>query len=101
MTERDQMFVVLLRFSENKSAAGRHMQGHQEWIRHGLDDGVFLLVGSIQPGVGGAVLAHNTSLAELESRVAADPFVAEHVVSAQIIEIAPGMADDRLSFLLV
>jgi uncharacterized protein YciI len=94
------MFVVLLRFAENRDAVGRHMDGHQEWIRRGLDDGVFLLVGSIQPDLGGAVLAHNTSLAELEGRVNGDPFVAEDIVSAEIVEIAPGMADERLGFLL-
>ncbi|MGW0201227.1 hypothetical protein [Nonomuraea sp. NPDC003201] len=49
---------------------------------------------------GGAVLAHGTSLEELEKRVENDPFVAENVVTAEIIEIAPGMADERLSFLL-
>lgn len=94
------MFVVSLRFSNNQSAAGQHMEGHQEWIKRGFDDGVFLLVGSIQPGLGGAVLADDTSLAELQSRVNVDPFVVEDVVTAEIIEIAPAMADDRLSFLL-
>lgn len=94
------MFVVLLRFSNNQSAAGQHMEGHQEWIKRGFDDGVFLLVGSIQPGSGGAVLADDASLAELQSRVNLDPFVVEDVVSAEIIEIAPAMADDRLGFLL-
>lgn len=94
------MFLVLLRFAGNKSAAGQHMEGHQKWIQRGLDDGVFLLAGSIRPGQGGAVLAHGTSLAELQGRVGADPFVAENVVSAEIIDIAPGAADDRLSFLL-
>lgn len=94
------MFVVLLRFSDNKAAAAQHMAGHQEWIKRGLDDGVFLLVGSIQPGLGGAVLAHNTSPEELRKRVDEDPFVAQDVVAAEIVEIAPGMADERLSFLL-
>jgi uncharacterized protein YciI len=94
------MFVVLLRFSDNKSAAGQHMQGHQEWIKRGFDDGVFLLVGSIQPSLGGAVLAHDTSLEDLQRRVDDDPFVTERVVSAEIVEIAAAKADDRLSFLL-
>jgi uncharacterized protein YciI len=94
------MFVVLLRFSDNKSAAGQHMQGHQEWIKRGFDDGVFLLVGSIQPSLGGAVLAHDTSLEDLQRRVDEDPFVTERVVSAEIVEIAAAKADDRLSFLL-
>ncbi|WP_309115795.1 YciI family protein [Saccharothrix sp.] len=94
------MFVVLLRFSDNKDAAGRHMDGHAEWLRRGREDGVFLLAGSIQPGLGGAILAHGVTRAELDERVAADPFVAENVVSAEVLEIAPGMADERLSFLL-
>lgn len=94
------MFVVLLRFAENKAAAGQHMAGHQEWMKNGLDDDVFLLVGGLQPGLGGAVLAYNTSLPQLEDRVAADPFVAENVVAAEILEIAPGMADKRLEFLM-
>jgi uncharacterized protein YciI len=94
------MFVVLLRLSDNKAAAGQHMPGHQEWIKRGLDEGVFLLVGSIQPALGGAVLAHNTSPEELRKRVDEDPFVAQDVVTAEIIEIAPGMADERLNFLL-
>ncbi|WP_406164970.1 YciI family protein [Streptomyces sp. NBC_00996] len=94
------MFVVLLRFSGNSGSAGQHMTGHQEWIKRGLDDRAFLLVGSIQPGLGGAVLAHNTSREELQKRVDEDPFVAHDVVTAEIIEIAPGMADERLGFLL-
>ncbi|GII04072.1 YciI family protein [Planobispora takensis] len=94
------MFVVLLRFSANKDAAGQHMPGHREWIERGVEDGVFLLAGSIQPGPGGAIVAHGISREDLEGRVAADPFVAEDVVTAEIVEIAPWMADDRLKFLL-
>ena len=93
------MFVVLLRFSDNKGKAGQFMDGHREWIRRGFDDGVFLLVGSLQPGLGGGLLAHNTSRAELEARVNADPFVAEDIVSAEILEIAPSRTDERLNFI--
>ncbi|MFI1912791.1 YciI family protein [Nocardia sp. NPDC020380] len=94
------MFVVLLKFSTHKSDAPQHMAAHQQWIQQGFDDEVFLLVGSIKPGVGGAVLAHNTSPEDLERRVAQDPFVAADVVTAEIIEVAAGQADDRLKFLL-
>ena len=76
------------------------MDGHKAWIKRGFDDGIFLLSGSIQPSSGGAVLAHNTSLSDLQSRVNDDPFVAENVVSAEILEITPGRADERLGFLL-
>lgn len=94
------MFIVTLRFSANRPLAPRFLDGHNAWIRRGFEDGVFLLAGSLLPGIGGVVLAHNTSRVDLESRVGADPFVAEDVVRAEILEIAPGRADDRLAFLL-
>ncbi len=94
------MFIVLLRFSDNKAKAGQFMEGHKEWINRGFDDGVFLLVGSLQPNLGGGVVAHNTSLSDLQSRVNIDPFVAEKVVKAEILEITPSKADARLNFLL-
>lgn len=94
------MFVVLLKFAANKGQAGQFMQGHRDWIKRGFDDGVFLLVGNLQPQLGGGIVAHNTSLPALESRVNEDPFVAKNVVSAEIIEIAPSKADQRLAFLL-
>jgi hypothetical protein len=65
-----------------------------------FDDGVFLLVGSLQPDLGGGILAPGTSLSDLQSRVNGDPFVAEKVVSAEILEIAPWRTDARLGFLL-
>jgi uncharacterized protein YciI len=94
------MFVVTLRFSANKAQAPNLMQAHNDWIRSGFDDGIFLMTGSLKPGLGGVVLAHRITRAELEARVEKDPFVAEDVVSADILEIAPGRADDRLAFLM-
>jgi uncharacterized protein YciI len=90
------MFIVLLKFADNKGQAGQFMEGHKEWIKRGFDDGVFLLVGSLQPNLGGGILAHNASLADLQSRVNGDPFVAENVVSAEILEMTPSRADERL-----
>ena len=94
------MFVVLLKFSENKRNAQEHMDGHNEWIKQGFEDGVFLLAGSLLPELGGSVIAHNVSLSELQERVNNDPFVAGNVVSAKILEIDPKKADERLSFLV-
>ena len=94
------MFVVLLKFSDNKSKAGQFMDGHNEWLRRGFDDGVFLLSGSLQPKLGGAILAQASSLEDLQSRVRDDPFVAEGVVAAEVMEITPSKADPRLGFLL-
>ncbi len=94
------MFVVLLRFSGNKGQASEFRQGHQEWIKRGFDDDVFLLVGNLQPNLGGGIVAHNTSRSDLQGRVNTDPFVVEDVVSAEIIEISPSKADERLRFIV-
>ena len=94
------MFIVLLKFSDNKGQASQFMEGHNSWIKRGFDDGLFLVVGSLQPNLGGGIVAHNTSLADLQSRVNDDPFVAENVVTTKIIEITPLKANERLNFLL-
>jgi len=94
------MFIVSLKFSVNKGHAGQYMDDHKAWIQRGFDDGVFLVAGSLQPNLGGGLIAHNTSLDELQNRVDDDPFVAEDVVSAEILELTPSRADDRLNFLL-
>ena len=94
------MFVVLLKFSDNKSQASELMDGHRQWLTRGFDDGVFLVAGSLEPGLGGAILAHDTTLNDLQTRVGEDPFVEHNVVVAEMIEVAPARADERLSFLL-
>ena len=93
------MFVVLLKFTGDKSRAGQLMEGHKRWIEGGFADGVFALVGSLQPNAGGTVVAYGISRSELETRLNEDPFVVENVVSAEILEITPSRTDERLAFL--
>jgi uncharacterized protein YciI len=94
------MFIVLLKFSRNKDQARQFMEGHKQWIKRGFDDGVFLLVGKLQPSLGGGIVAHNTSLSDLQARVNNDPFVAAGIVTCEILEITASQADERLTFLL-
>jgi uncharacterized protein YciI len=93
------VFLVLLKFSDNKGQASLHMEQHNAWIRRGFDEGVFVLVGSLKPHGGGGILAHRTTMEELRDRVNGDPFVTAGVVSAEIVEIAPSRVDERLGFL--
>ncbi len=94
------MFIVLLKFSINKSMASQFMAGHKEWIKQGFDDGVFLLVGSLQPNMGGTILVNNINMEDLKARVNSDPFVAEQVVVAEILEVSPNQVDERMKFIL-
>lgn len=93
------MYVVLLRFAGNKSHAADHMSGHMEWIKKGVEDGVFLLVGGMRPEQGGAILAAGPSPDALQARIDEDPFVIHDVVTPEIIDIAPNHTDPRLAFL--
>ncbi|PTC00718.1 hypothetical protein C9975_05985 [Thalassospira xiamenensis] len=93
------MFTILLTFSENRAKASQFMEGHKQWISQGFDEGVFLVVGNLQPRRGGGILAHNTTMEELMERLNADPFVIEKIVEAEIIEITPARMDERLEFL--
>ncbi len=94
------MYIVFLKFSKNRSQAQKFMEAHMKWVKQGIEDGIFLLVGSIKPGLGGAIIAYNTNMEDLKKRVDADPFVSEGIVTMEITEIEPAKADQRLSFLL-
>ena len=94
------MFIILLKFSDNKAAAPDFMEGHNQWLRQGFEDNVFMLAGSLQPGIGGGLLARNASREEIESRVAADPFVAANIVAAEILELSTAKASEQLAFLM-
>lgn len=93
------MYIVLLRFSANKSLAPAHMAAHREWLQKGIDDGVFLLAGSIRPGLGGAILAAGPSPEALQARVDQDPFVAHDIVKAEILDVAPNYTAPALALL--
>lgn len=94
------MFLIQLRFSANQANASQFMDGHNAWLKDGFDKGTFLLAGTIQPKLGGAILAHNATLDQIQAFVQQDPFVAECVVNAEIIEITPSKAAPQLEFLL-
>ena len=93
------MFIVLLKLSGNGSRAGEFMDAHNAWLKRGFDEEAFVLAGSMKPGPGGAIVARGDSREAVEARVAEDPFVANDVATAEIIEIEPAMTDARLQFL--
>lgn len=66
------------------------------YLQQYFDDGVFLMVGGLQPSLGGGVLVHALSLTEIRKRIAAAPFVVERIVTAEIVEITPARVDARL-----
>lgn len=94
------MFIIFLKFGENRAKVRDYLDAHKAWLKQGYEAGIFLMSGSLQENSGGALLAHNTSLAELQRRMGEDPFVAQEIAIVEIIEVTPSAADERLSFLL-
>ncbi len=95
------MFVIFLKFTEEKTRSGEAMEAHKAWLAQGFSDGVFLAAGSLDDGAGGAILAFGEDHDALEARVAADPFVREGIVTAEITGFTPARTDARLGFLKV
>ncbi|AUH63292.1 YciI family protein [Paracoccus zhejiangensis] len=93
------MFVTLLKFAQNRAAAPAFMAAHNDWIAQGFADAAFLCVGALAPNAGGAILAAGESRAAHDARIAADPFVAEGIVTAETYEIDPKRTVPALDFL--
>ena len=93
------MFVVLLKFAENKDQMSNHLEAHKAWLQQGFDEGVFCLAGSLEPGMGGGILTNPVDRDALLDRIQSDPFVEAGVVMAEVIEIAASKTDERLAFL--
>lgn len=92
------MYIVFLRFGAQRAQAGQWMAQHGQWLKQGMDDGVFLMAGSLGDGQGGVVLARGGDRDALMARVAQDPFVEHGIVEADVQAVnpsrfAPGMAE--------
>lgn len=94
------MYIIFLKFGPNRALAGEWMDEHLRWIQQGLDDGAFLMAGSLDRAHGGVVLAANMDQAEIQNRIGLDPFVIHGVVSAEIHTVAPSRMAPGMAALL-
>ena len=76
------------------------MDEHNRWLKKGFEQQVFIFAGTIQPGIGGCILAQGETSDEINNRISQDPFVQKNVVKAEIMEVDGKKADQRLQFLL-
>lgn len=94
------MFIVLLKFSTNKSRASEWMTEHKAWLQRGFDEGVFMASGSLQGQQGGCVMARGLDMASLKIRLSEDPFVAHDVVIAEIVDVTLSKTAPRFDCLM-
>lgn len=94
------MYIVFLKFSVNKEKAAEFMAAHNDWLKSGFDNDIFILAGSLQANQGGAIIAGNIEKTVLEETIATDPFVLEKIVTAEILEFSASKANEKMQFLL-
>ncbi|WP_440055778.1 YciI family protein [Pseudoalteromonas sp. T1lg65] len=94
------MFIVFLRFTNNKHMAPQFMQSHLDWIKSGINDNAFLLAGGLLDGSGGCIVTHNITESELLKRLHEDPFVIENVVTFDFVAVAVSLAQVQQMFLV-
>ncbi len=83
------MFIGFLKFND-KTKAPEWMSGHNAWLDAGFARGEIVLSGSLQPGLGGAVILTVADRTRAEAVLAEDPFVIHGVVTLEIYEVTPG-----------
>lgn len=94
------MHIIFLKFGPNRAQAGQWMAEHKRWMQQGIDDGSFLMTGSLDNAQGGAVLAANMDREAIQRRVELDPFVVHNVVTAEIHTVTPSLVAQVLAPLL-
>ena len=73
---------------------------NRKQIQRGIDDGVFLMTGSLDGGAGGAVIATGLDREALDVRIQDDPFVRHRVVVPEVRTILPSRIAPQLAAVL-
>lgn len=94
------MYIVFLRFGTHRDQAGAWMAEHRQWIQQGIDDGLFLLAGSLDNAQGGVVLVASSDGDAVRARVGRDPFVVHGVVTPEVVAVTPARMADGMAGLL-
>lgn len=94
------MFIVLLTYQVSLDLIDASLEAHSQWLDRQYDDGVFLASGRQVPRTGGVIFAGGVDRSELERRLALDPFQANNLASASVVEFTPGRTVAGLELLL-
>jgi uncharacterized protein YciI len=84
------VFVVTLTYVAEIDLIDKKMDDHTAWLDAQYADGVFLVSGPRVPRQGGVILADGLDRADLNRRLALDPFAEECLADYTVVEFAPG-----------
>ncbi|GHD64164.1 YciI family protein [Jeongeupia chitinilytica] len=93
------MFVILVEYLRPLDEIDALVPAHRAFLKTQYDAGIFLLSGPQVPRTGGVILARGLSREALEALTRQDPFHLAGAARYQIVEFAPNLSADALSFL--
>lgn len=92
------MFIVSLHYIVDLPTVDSHMDAHVAWLKAGLADGWLLVAGRKVQSDGGILIAQGEK-ADIEAKVATDPFVLNGVADITLTQFNPSFVADGLEFL--
>ncbi|MEC3950586.1 YciI family protein [Sphingobium sp. HWE2-09] len=92
------MFIVSLHYIVDLPTVDSHMDAHVAWLKAGLADGWLLVAGRKVPRDGGILIARGEK-ADIEAKVATDPFVLNGVAEVTLTQFNPSFVADGLDVL--
>ena len=93
------MYIVSLHYTAALEAIDALIPEHVRWLEAAYADGLFLASGRKVPRSGGIIFARAMPRAELEQRLAQDPFSRHGVADYSITEFVPSMTSPALACL--
>ena len=94
------LYVIYLKFGKNKSMAREFMEEHNDWIKSNVEEGKFLIFGSLASKEGGCIIALAENMDAVNQSISEDPFVKEEIVTSEIVEVSVNGTNPKLSDLI-
>lgn len=98
--DRPSVVVVVLTYVADLAEVDALLPRHVAWLDSQYDDGALLLNGPRVPRVGGVLVFSGTTVDDVRSRLADDPFARHGVATYEVLEVAASRARADLAPLL-
>mgnify|MGYP000961121395 CR=1 FL=1 len=88
------MFIVSLTYTKPIEEVEKYFEAHLVFLNTNYSAKKFIVSGRKNPRTGGIILAHHSTLDELQEIIKDDPFYQNQVADYEIIEFIPTKFDE-------
>lgn len=83
------MFIIQLKYKASMQEVDKYLAAHREFLEYYYKQGILIASGPMKPRTGGIIIALASSLAEVESVFAKDPFCLADIAEYTFTEFTP------------